>query len=370
MGEGQTESRLEEERDGERDRLLALNFVSCFLNPVEIVKLSFLCKGAEEFLTACSPLVKLDVRDLDFLQPSPEKLQGRSVRDFLIFNLCESRLTKKGTCIEAVICTFGKPQVQKSCLLSLPSGLSELELNGCQELDDSALLFLASRLKKLVRFELYWNLKVTDAGVVKILRSNFRTLRHLNLSGCRKLTDTTAHEIADYCSRLRFLDLTRPAGMTEKGLWHICERLSNLETLTLYASNNFTPEAFQFLSRLRLLKNLDLCGSSVEDEVVENAAGGGGWLNLVSLNLTWCLRVTDRSLKALSKGCPALETLSLHGNTSITPDGLTALEQSPLKDTLTALDVRGCRQLDAYVSEGFKRLKEAFPKLTCFELHS
>ncbi|CAN1800844.1 F-box protein At3g58530 [Linum perenne] len=62
---------------------------------------------------------------------------------------------------------------------------------------------------------------------------------------------------------------------------------------------------------------------------------------ILSLNLTWCIRVTDVGVIAVAESFTSLEFLSLFGIIGVTDKCLEALS-SCCSNTLTTLDVNGC----------------------------
>ncbi|KAM7265598.1 hypothetical protein ACFE04_003281 [Oxalis oulophora] len=268
--------------------------------------------------------------------------------------------------------------------------LESLNLNGCQKISDKGLEAITALCPKLKVFSIYWNVRVTDTGI-KHLVSNCKQIVQLNLSGCKNITDNSLQLIADTYKELESLDLTRCVKLTDSGLQHILHESSALQSLNLYAlsgyamsatvnsfeyfsvscyiSNwfaisSFTDKAYKRISLLPNLKFLDLCGSqNLSDEGLSCIAK---CKDLVSLNLTWCVRVTDAGVTAVAHGCPSLEFLSLFGIVGVTDRCLDELSRS-CSSTLTTLDVNGCI--------GIKRrsrdeLLQLFPHLTCFKVHS
>ena len=76
--------------------------------------------------------------------------------------------------------------------------------------------------------------------------------------------------------------------------------------------------------------------------------------NLVYLNLTWCLTLTDAGIvdgicKELVKG---LNLLSLFGNTNVTESTLNALLETEIhRNGLKTLDLNGCKLINSELRE-------------------
>ncbi|KAG6397248.1 hypothetical protein SASPL_143414 [Salvia splendens] len=238
-----------------------------------------------------------------------------------------------------------------------------LNLNGCQKISDIGIGFITSNCSKLKVFSIYWNVRVSDLGI-RSLVNNCKLVIDLNLSGCKNVTDESLKLIAENYQGLQLLNITRCVKITDKGLDMVLVKCSSLHSLNLYALSSFTDAAYKRISLLTHLRFLDLCGAqNLSDDGLSCIAK---CKNLTSLNLTWCVRITDQGVVSLAEGCKSLEFLSLFGIVGVTDKSLEALSGC-CSATLTTLDVNGCI--------GIKRrsrdeLLQLFPKLVCFKVHS
>nr|GMC82060.1 F-box protein At3g58530 [Ipomoea batatas] len=252
--------------------------------------------------------------------------------------------------------------VRSKCGNSLQN-LQTLNLNGCQKISDTGIEAITSICPNLKGFSIYWNVRVTDLGIMHLVR-NCKLVVDLNLSGCKNITDKSLHLIADNYQELDSLNLTRCIKLTDSGLQRILLKCSLLQSLNLYALSIFTDEAYKKISLLPHLKFLDLCGAqNLTDDGLSCIAN---CKRLVSLNLTWCVRVTDVGVLAIARGCTSLELLSLFGIVGVTDKSLEALS-SFCSNTLTTLDVNGCIGIK---NRSRDQLLQLFPKLECFKVHS
>ncbi|RRT70143.1 hypothetical protein B296_00023229 [Ensete ventricosum] len=128
----------------------------------------------------------------------------------------------------------------------LISALSLINLEFAQEVEDEHLILLKSQH----------------------LMKNSREVVSLNLSGCKILL-----------------------------------KCSSLRSLNLYALSSLTDAAYEKIGCLAHLTFLDLCGAPVGLSCIARCK------HLVSLNLTWCVRVTDVGVAAIAEGCRSLELL-------------------------------------------------------------
>ncbi|KAJ8900018.1 hypothetical protein K2173_024131 [Erythroxylum novogranatense] len=241
--------------------------------------------------------------------------------------------------------------------------LESLNLNGCQKISDDGLEAISNVCSKLKAFSIYWNVRVTDVGI-KHLVENCKHVVVLNLSGCKNMSDKSLQLIADNYQDLESLNLTRCIKLTNVGLEQILMKCFSLQSLNLYALSSFTDTAYKNISNLAHLRILDLCGAQyLSDEGLSRIAK---CKSLVSLNLTWCIRVTDLGVIAIAEGCTSLEFLSLFGIVGVTDKCLEVLSRFCSK-TITTLDVNGCIGIK---SRSRDELLHLFPHLRCFKVHS
>ncbi|XP_031503179.1 F-box protein At3g58530 [Nymphaea colorata] len=238
-----------------------------------------------------------------------------------------------------------------------------LNLNGCQKISDDGVEAITSVCPKLQAFFIYWNMRVTDVGI-KYLTNNCKEIVDLNLSGCKNVTDKSLQLIANTYQEMKALNLTRCTKITDQGLQQISLKCSSLESLNLYALSSLTDRAYKKFALLSQLRCLDLCGAqNLSDEGLCSIAECRG---LVSLNLTWCVRITDIGVLTLARSCTSLEFLSVFGVLGVTDLSLEALSKS-CSCTLTTLDVNGCVGIKRRSKE---ELLQLFPNLRCFKVHS
>lgn len=252
--------------------------------------------------------------------------------------------------------------IMDKCFNSLQS-LESLNLNGCQKISDTGIEAITSCCPQLKSFSIYWNVRVTDRGLQHIVK-NCKHIIDLNISGCKNISDQGAQLVADNYPELESLNLTRCIKLTDDGLKSLLHKCLFLQSLNLYALSSFTDEAYRKICLLARLKFLDLCGAqNLSDEALSCISK---CKNLESLNLTWCVRVTDEGVISIAKGCTSLEFLSLFGIVGVTDKCLEELSKS-CSNKITTLDVNGCIGIKKRSRE---ELLQLFPYLKCFKVHS
>lgn len=252
--------------------------------------------------------------------------------------------------------------IKEKCFDSLRS-LTSLNLNGCQKISDTGIEAITSCCPQLKTFSVYWNVRVTDTGILHTVK-NCKHIVDLNISGCKNITDRGVQLVADNYPNLQSLNLTRCVKLTDEGLKQLLQKCLFLESLNLYAVSSFTDEAYTKISLLTRLEFVDLCGAqNLSDQGLQCISK---CKNLVSLNLTWCVRVTDDGVIAIAQSCTSLEFLSLFGIIGVTDKCLEALSQS-CSNNITTLDVNGCTGIKKRSRD---ELLQLFPYLKCFKVHS
>lgn len=248
--------------------------------------------------------------------------------------------------------------------------LVDVNLNATSEVGDGAVEALAVfNERTLASVALYWNVRVTDGSVVRLVQKcGGHALRALNLSGCKRLTDATARAIGKHCVRLENLDCTR-VSFSDDGVAAVSlapRMAATLRVLNLYAAPALTSaRAFRCLAALENLTWLDLCGAQALTDAAL-AEIGDGCPNLRYLNLSWCLGATDAGIEAVADTCRDLELLSVHGNRNVTDASVVALAAANAGKMHT-LDVRGCVSITKF---GRDELVAAFPNLRTFAVHT
>ena len=82
------------------------------------------------------------------------------------------------------------------------------------------------------------------------------------------------------------------------------------------------------------------------------------------LNLTWCVKLTDRGLQRLAQHCGGLRWLSLHGVGGVSMEGLAALSTA-CSHSLHTLDVQGCSSGSLSRAE----VAQLFPRVRTWVVH-
>jgi Protein kinase domain/Leucine Rich repeat len=202
--------------------------------------------------------------------------------------------------------------------------LHRLDLNGCEQLTDSALTAVGN-LTTLRTLHLRWCKNLTDAGLAAV--APLAELAALDLRGCKEITDAGAKHLRAF-PKLEALDVMFCNKLTDAALSHFAS-LRALRTLNLSECFRVTDEGLTALAPLTELR---------------------------VLHLNWCMALTNAGLSALA-ALPSLAELSVQGCPHLTDAGLEALTKLP---NLRWLHVGAC---DGITQAGRDALQRAMPRL-------
>lgn len=196
--------------------------------------------------------------------------------------------------------------------------LTELRLAEIGLLDGECLAAIA-KLRHLTLLDLSAPANsLNDEDVGLLLAAVGSTLERLDLSDNPDLTDTTLRAIVDHCPNLYELRLRNVVELTNQGVadfftaltqnGHIGLRLVDLEKghdLQDAALDALLTHSASTIESLSLLGWRDVGASSLESL--------GRCPVLRDLNLGWCRKLTDFTLKEILTACPAIEVIRVWG---------------------------------------------------------
>ncbi|KAJ8102091.1 hypothetical protein POJ06DRAFT_299994 [Lipomyces tetrasporus] len=172
-------------------------------------------------------------------------------------------------------------------------------------------------------------------------------LKRVSLSYCKHITDKSMHHLAAHASsRLEVLDLTRCTTITDTGFGYWSARqFPRLTKLCLADCTFLTDKAIVSLAAAaKALEELDLSFCCALSDVSVEVLSLGCPL-LKSLNLAFCgSAVSDASLRAVARHLLELRTLSVRGCVRVTNAGVDAVGSGCVN--LHTLDISQCRNVN------------------------
>eukprot|EP00301_Raphidiophrys_heterophryoidea_P002634 c11228_g1_i1.p1 GENE.c11228_g1_i1~~c11228_g1_i1.p1 ORF type:complete len:596 (+),score=88.74 c11228_g1_i1:117-1790(+) len=224
--------------------------------------------------------------------------------------------------------------------------LCSIDLSGCcANISDSSIIHLALTLTNRLRFlDVSWCAGVTDKGTT-ILAYNCPNLRVLRLGMCRRVSDRGVIPIAKNCILLEEISLAGCRHVGDKSLTLLARECHRLHTLDLVWCGGLTNHGLCHLARRwssRRLENIGLSGCrGVGDSAL--ASIGNFCPALLSLELDGCESVSDIGVSSLAKSCSLIRHLNLSRCVQLTDAATKAIAQSCVH--ISVLKLSGCAKI-------------------------
>ncbi|MDP1880247.1 MAG: hypothetical protein Q8K60_04840 [Parachlamydiaceae bacterium] len=173
------------------------------------------------------------------------------------------------------------------------------------------------------------NLKIIEIAslpiedeTLKFIATKFKSLKILNISGCRLLTKDGCDYFAENCTTLKALNISKFKDSSSFN--HILETNLNLEVLQITESF-LLPSLLDSLSKNQNLKvfNAQLGSSEIDDTTFINFVNCHP--NLEVLNLLYWNNITDASLQAIGQNLTNLKTIKIGFSSNFTVYGVLSL---------------------------------------------
>lgn len=207
---------------------------------------------------------------------------------------------------------------------------------------------------------------IADSGLSYALCQNFPSLVELNLSLCKQITDLSLEKIAQTLKNLESLELGGCCNVTNAGLLYISWGLKKLKRLDLRSCWQITDQGIGHLAGLYhsqiggnlALEHLGLQDCQrLSDESLRHVSTGLGQ-SLKSINLSFCVSITDSGMKHLAK-IGSLRDLDLRACDNVTEIGMAYLAEGGSK--ISSLDISFCDKISdqalVHISQGLFNLR-------------
>uniref|UniRef100_A0A6V7QRP7 F-box/LRR-repeat protein 15-like leucin rich repeat domain-containing protein n=1 Tax=Ananas comosus var. bracteatus TaxID=296719 RepID=A0A6V7QRP7_ANACO len=207
-----------------------------------------------------------------------------------------------------------------SSILSRAPGLCQLNLVYFCPFTQS----LASSLQKLSKLQSIRldGCPVTSAGL-KAIANSCTSLKELSLSKCSGVTDEGLSSVVVKHKTLMKLDITCCRNITDVSVANITSSCSALTSLRMESCGLVSNEAFRLIGQhCQLLEELDLTDNDVDDEGLKAISR---CCKLSSLKIGICLNISDEGLVHVGKSCPELQELDLYRSFGVTDKGVSAI---------------------------------------------
>lgn len=247
------------------------------------------------------------------------------------------------------------------------TSITKLDLSLCKQITDNCLGRIA-HLKNLEVLDLGGCCNVTNTGLM-LIACGLGSLRWLNLRSCWHISDQgIAHvaglnkDNADGNLSLEYLGLQDCQRLSDDALKHVSSSLHGLKTINLSFCVSITDSGLKYLAKMASLKELNLRScDNVSDIGMAYLAEGGSRIS--SLDVSFCDKIGDQALVHISQGLFNLRSLSLSA-CQITDEGLLRISR-----TLHDLDTLNIGQCDAVTDKGLYAVAESLRHLRSIDLY-
>ena len=235
--------------------------------------------------------------------------------------------------------------------------LETLELGGCTKISNTGLLLISWGLKRIKSLNLRSCWQISDCGIAHLAGMDGKpntgafSLERLSLQDCQKLSDESLRYISEGLTRVRAVNLSFCASITDTGMKPM-SRLASMEELNLRSCDNISDIGVGYLAEgsVRLqrldvsfcdritdasmahvasglfnLRSLSMAASKINDEGIFKISKT--LLDLDTLNIGQCTRISDKSLEYIGTHMKNLKSIDLYGCTKLTPAGTKVLKE-------------------------------------------
>ncbi|KAJ4967717.1 hypothetical protein NE237_014418 [Protea cynaroides] len=244
-------------------------------------------------------------------------------------------------------------------LQNFGSKLQSLYLDCCFGITDNGLSIVAAGCPSLTSISLY-RCSITDVGL-EILVKSCKTLKDVNLSYCSLISDLGIRALSRECQQIQAVKISFCRNISGIGFKGCSQALTYLEA----DSCKLDPAGILGVVSGGGLEYLNVSGPSCCIRGDGLAAIGAGFaMRLRILNLRMCRNVSDGSVVAIAKGCPALLEWNLALCHEVKFPGWEAIGLNC--HNLEILHVNRCRNL---CDHGFQALRDGCNRLSVLYMH-
>ncbi|KAI5075317.1 hypothetical protein GOP47_0009393 [Adiantum capillus-veneris] len=227
--------------------------------------------------------------------------------------------------------------------------LQSLKLNGCVEVSDSSLAFLAFHCRRLRSLCLKWCIRITDGALFTIgayclslqeldvsyteitnaslsAICKLRSLEKLRMVACSQPDDEGLLCLRNGSRSLQTLDVSRCRNISYGGIMELANGEFPLKHIMMSYCYPVADPLLQSFANLKALHSIRFDGCDMN--AVDLGMIGKWCKNLEGISLSKCKGVTDLGLSAAVAGCPNLKSIDLTCCREVTDIGLSSIASS------------------------------------------
>ncbi|XP_020283998.1 F-box/LRR-repeat protein 14 [Pseudomyrmex gracilis] len=250
--------------------------------------------------------------------------------------------------------------------------LTELNLSLCKQVTDASLGRIAQFLKNLEHLELGGCCNITNTGLL-LIAWGLKKLKRLDLRSCWHVSDLGIAHLAGLnpnaadCSvtgnlALEHLSLQDCQRLSDEALKHVSLGFTTLKSINLSFCVCITDSGVKYLARMSSLRELNLRScDNISDISMAYLAEGGS--RITSLDVSFCDKIGDQALVHISQSLFNLRSLSLSA-CQISDEGICKIAK-----TLHDLETLNIGQCSRITDRGLHTIAESMRNLKCIDLY-
>ncbi|KAK4191343.1 SCF E3 ubiquitin ligase complex F-box protein grrA [Podospora australis] len=187
--------------------------------------------------------------------------------------------------------------------------VERLTLTNCNKLTDSGLIPLISNNNHLLALDISNDDQITEASINAIAQHCNR-LQGLNVTACTKISNESMINLAKSCKYLKRLKLNDCSQLNDDAILAFAEYCPNILEIDLLQCRLIGNEPVtQLVKRGQALRELRLANCELIDDGAFLSLPSRTYEHLRILDLTSCVRLTDRAVEKIIDVAPRLRNL-------------------------------------------------------------
>lgn len=242
--------------------------------------------------------------------------------------------------------------------------IERLTLTGCKGLSDNGLKALVEDSNRLLALDISGDDQITEESIFAIAE-HCKLLQGLNISNCTKISNEGIIRLANNCKYIKRLKFNECSQLGDEAIMALAENCRNILEIDLDRCKLVTNQPVtQLLVKGDALRELRLPSCElIDDTAFLNLPLNSTFDHLRILDLTACVRITDRAIERIIDAAPRLRNLVFAKCRNITNDAVYAIAK--LGKNLHYLHLGHCGNI---TDEGVKKLVTACNRIRYIDL--
>ncbi|EFX00708.1 ubiquitin ligase complex f-box protein [Grosmannia clavigera kw1407] len=196
--------------------------------------------------------------------------------------------------------------------LAMCNRIERLTLTNCKRLTDTGLIALVENSNHLLALDMSGDDQVTEATIFTIAE-HCKRLQGLNVSGCTRISNEGMIRLAESCKYIKRIKLNDCSQLTDDAVLAFARHCPNILEIDLHQCRQVTNQSVtELLAKGQALRELRLANCElIDDNAFLSLAPERVFEHLRILDLTSCVRLTDRAVQKIIDVAPRLRNLVL-----------------------------------------------------------